>query len=37
MYEKAGLVHGDLSEYYIMVWQNKPVIFDVPQAMLICY
>jgi len=34
LYLKAGLVHGDLSEYNIMVWDEKPVIFDVSQAML---
>ena len=31
---KAGLVHGDLSEYNIMVWEETPVIFDVSQALL---
>ncbi|MCW4050239.1 MAG: serine protein kinase RIO [Candidatus Bathyarchaeota archaeon] len=34
MWQKAGLVHGDLSEYNIMVQDEKPVIFDVSQAML---
>ena len=34
LYQKAGLVHGDLSEYNIMVLENKPVIFDLSQAML---
>ena len=34
MWQKAGLAHGDLSEYNIMVWEQKPVIFDVSQAML---
>jgi len=34
MWTQAGLVHGDLSEYNIMNWENKPVIFDVSQAML---
>jgi RIO kinase 1 len=33
-YTKAGLVHGDLSEYNIMVWEESPVIFDVSQALL---
>lgn len=33
-YTNAGLVHGDLSEYNIMVWENSPVIFDVSQALL---
>ncbi|MCW3997504.1 MAG: serine protein kinase RIO [Candidatus Bathyarchaeota archaeon] len=32
LYQKADLVHGDLSEYNIMIWKNKPVIFDVSQA-----
>ena len=34
MWQKAGLAHGDLSEYNIMVWKQSPVIFDVSQAML---
>lgn len=32
LYRKANLVHGDLSEYNVMVWREKPVIFDVSQA-----
>jgi RIO kinase 1 len=32
LYRKADLVHGDLSEYNIMIWKRKPVIFDVSQA-----
>ncbi|MFT4862414.1 MAG: RIO kinase 1 [Pseudohongiellaceae bacterium] len=28
----AGLVHGDLSEFNILVDQNGPVIIDLPQA-----
>jgi RIO kinase 1 len=32
LYRKAALVHGDLSEYNIMMWKGKPVIFDVAQA-----
>ena len=32
LYRKAELVHGDLSEYNIMMWKGKPVIFDVAQA-----
>ena len=35
LYMKAKLVHGDLSEYNIMIWKNKPVIFDVSQAVSI--
>jgi RIO kinase 1 len=37
MWQKAGLAHGDLSEYNIMVYEDKPVIFDVSQAMLIIH
>jgi len=32
LYKKARLVHGDLSEYNIMIWKGEPVIFDVSQA-----
>ncbi len=32
LYLKAGLVHGDLSEYNIMMWKGSPVIFDMSQA-----
>lgn len=32
LYVKAELVHGDLSEYNIMIWKNRPVIFDMSQA-----
>jgi len=32
MYHKAELVHADLSEYNVMMWKNKPVLFDVSQA-----
>lgn len=32
LYRKADLVHGDLSEYNIMIWRNKPVLFDMAQA-----
>lgn len=28
----AGLVHGDLSEYNIMIFRDEPVIIDVSQA-----
>jgi len=32
LYVKAKLVHADLSEYNIMIWKNKPVIFDMSQT-----
>ncbi len=35
LYRKAGLVHGDLSEYNIMNWNERPVIFDMSQAVLL--
>lgn len=33
----AKLVHGDLSEYNIMVWHNNPIIIDVSQAVPITH
>ncbi len=32
LYQKAGLVHGDLSEYNVMIHRGYPVIFDMSQA-----
>jgi RIO kinase 1 len=32
LYREAKLVHGDLSEYNILMWKSKPVIFDMSQA-----
>jgi RIO kinase 1 len=32
LYRKAELVHGDLSEYNIMLWNGRPVLFDMAQA-----
>lgn len=32
LYIKAELVHGDLSEYNIMIWKSRPVLFDMSQA-----
>lgn len=34
LYQKARLIHGDISEYNIMMWRNRPVIFDMAQAVL---
>ncbi|MGQ9479121.1 MAG: serine protein kinase RIO [Thermoproteota archaeon] len=36
-YKKAGLVHGDLSEYNVMIWRDKPVIIDVSQAVSVTH
>ncbi|MEJ2271699.1 MAG: serine protein kinase RIO, partial [Candidatus Bathyarchaeota archaeon] len=35
LYRKAGLVNADLSEYNVMIWKKRPVIFDVAQSVLI--
>jgi RIO kinase 1 len=32
LYNKAELVHGDLSEYNIMFWKGYSVLFDMAQA-----
>jgi len=32
MVNLAHLVHGDLSEYNIMVWDNRPYVIDVSQS-----
>jgi RIO kinase 1 len=32
LYRKAGLVHGDISEYNVMIWRGKPFLFDMAQA-----
>jgi RIO kinase 1 len=32
LYQKAKLVHGDLSEYNVMIWKGYPVIFDMSQS-----
>ena len=35
LYRKGGLVHADLSEYNVMIWKRRPVVFDVAQSVLI--
>ena len=35
LYQKGKIVHGDLSEYNIMMWEGKPVVFDVSQSVSI--
>jgi len=37
LYSKAELVHGDLSEYNIMIWKSRPILFDMSQAVLISH
>lgn len=37
LYCKAELVHGDLSEYNIMMWKGKPVLIDMAQAVPISH
>lgn len=32
LYNEARLVHGDLSEYNVMIWRGEPVIFDLSQS-----
>jgi RIO kinase 1 len=32
LYQKAELVHGDLSEYNLMMWKGKLVMFDMSQS-----
>lgn len=32
MYRDVNSVHGDLSEYNILWWDNRPWIIDIPQA-----
>lgn len=35
LYQKAKIVHGDLSEYNMMIWKSKLIIFDVSQSVSI--
>ncbi|MFQ6068408.1 MAG: serine protein kinase RIO [Candidatus Bathyarchaeia archaeon] len=37
LYQRAELVHGDISEYNVMVWKGKPVLFDMAQAVLLSH
>ena len=33
LYQKAGLVHGDLSSYNILIQNNEPIFIDISQGM----
>lgn len=37
LYQRAELVHGDVSEYNVMVWRGKPILFDMAQAVLLSH
>jgi len=37
LYANAELVHGDLSEYNIMMWKSRPILFDMSQAVLLAH
>lgn len=32
---KSGLVHADLSEYNVMIWDGEPVLIDLSQSVLL--
>ena len=34
LYQRVDLVHGDISEYNIMIWRGKPLLFDLAQAVI---
>lgn len=35
LYQKAKLVHGDLSEYNILLYEEEPIIIDMGQAVML--
>ena len=35
MYKKAGLVHGDISAYNVLIYKNIPYLIDLGQGVLI--
>ncbi|MFQ5998507.1 MAG: RIO1 family regulatory kinase/ATPase, partial [Candidatus Bathyarchaeia archaeon] len=37
LFQKAELVHGDLSEFNIMIFHDEPYIFDMSQAVLVSH
>ena len=34
LYQKVKLIHSDISEYNIMIWRGRPVLFDMAQSVL---
>ncbi len=32
-FKKAHLVHGDLSEYNVLIWKDKPILIDCGQSL----
>jgi len=37
LYEKANLVHADLSEYNVLMWKEESILIDFAQAVLIAH
>lgn len=37
LYQRSMLVHGDLSEYNIMLWDEEPILFDLSQAVMVSH
>ncbi|MFQ6122992.1 MAG: serine protein kinase RIO [Candidatus Heimdallarchaeota archaeon] len=37
LYKEANLVHADLSEYNILIWEDEPILIDFAQAVLIAH
>lgn len=37
MVRDAGLVHGDLSEFNVMIWNDLPIVIDVSQSLPISH
>jgi len=35
LYQEARLVHGDLSEYNILLYDGEPIIIDMGQAVML--
>jgi len=35
MYNKAGVVHGDISAFNVLIHKNKPYLIDLSQGVLI--